>query len=278
MSSRRGSAPSLARSQEPGAAASERSADGASVYVYGIIPADATLDSGLTGVGDPPGAVKLIRLGQIAAVCSEVSAPWSLGSPPDLTRHAQILDGSAAAVPVLPMRFGTILPGEDDVARELLGPNHDVYAAALAELAGRAQFVVKGRYAEEAILREVLSENAEAARLRERIRAASAPGLARNAQIRLGEIISRAITAKRENDTRMLAARLDGHCDASVVRQPRHERDAVQMAVLVRTDKLDWLQQTVGDLARQWHGRVDLRLLGPMAAYDFVATTETGGA
>ncbi len=247
------------------------------VYVYGIVPADATPGRDLTGVGDPPGPVTVIRCGHVAALVSQVSAPWSLGSPRDLTRHAQILDSSASSVPVLPMRFGTMLADEDEVACELLEPNHDLFATALGELAGRVQYVVKARYDEEAIIREVLSENAQAARLRERIRG-SAPGLTGSARIRLGEIVSRAIAAKRYNDTRVVTARLDGHCEASVIREPKHERDAVHMAVLVRTGKQDGLQRTLGDLAREWRGRVDLRLLGPMAAYDFVATSATGGA
>lgn len=249
---------------------------GPGMYVYGIVPEYVTPDRDLMGVGDPPGAVKLVRHGRVAALVSEVGAPWSVGSPQDLTRHARILDASAATVPVLPMRFGTILAAEDAVVGELLAPSHDLLALALGELAGRAQYIVKGRYAEEAILREVLSENPQARRLRALVRG-SGPGLTDGARIRLGEIVSHAIDAKRENDTRVLAARLDGHCDASVVREPRHERDAVHMAVLVRTSEVDWLRRTVGNLVGEWQGRVDLRLLGPMAAYDFVATT-AGGA
>ncbi|EID77329.1 MULTISPECIES: GvpL/GvpF family gas vesicle protein [Rhodococcus] len=37
-------------------------------------------------------------------------------------------------------------------------------------------------------------------------------------------------------------------------------------------DRWDELEQTVGELARDWDGRIEMRLLGPLAAYDFAGT------
>jgi hypothetical protein len=34
------------------------------------------------------------------------------------------------------------------------------------------------------------------------------------------------------------------------------------------------MEQVIDDLARDWAGRIEVRLLGPMAAYDFVGATE----
>jgi hypothetical protein len=54
------------------------------------------------------------------------------------------------------------------------------------------------------------------------------------------------------------------------VREPTHELDAVHVAFLVDTDRESEMEQVIDDLARDWEGRIELRLLGPMAAYDFV--------
>jgi Gas vesicle synthesis protein GvpL/GvpF len=51
----------------------------------------------------------------------------------------------------------------------------------------------------------------------------------------------------------------------------------VQIAVLVRSSQARDVQDAVSDQAARWAGRVDLRLLGPMAAYDFVATKTRNG-
>jgi hypothetical protein len=139
-------------------------------YVYGIVPGDVELVADARGVGDPPGRVHLVRHGGIAAMVSDVNLTGQLGTAEDLITHARVVDGAAAEVPVLPLRFGAVMTTEEAVAGELLAAHHDEFTAALEELEGRAEFLVKGRYAEEAMLAEVLAEVPEAARLREEIR------------------------------------------------------------------------------------------------------------
>lgn len=245
------------------------------IYLYGILPGDIELTSDMTGVGDPPGEVRVVRSGDLAALVSEVDVSGPLGSPDDLAAHKEILDASAADAPVLPMRFGAVVASEDAVTRELLDEHHDEFARALAELDGKAQYVVKGRYVEQAILHEVLSENQDAARLRDEIRGAGGDAT-RQARIQLGEIVNDAVARKREKDTHALGRAMAGHCEASLVRDPTHELDAVHVAFLVRVEQEKEIERAVKDLGEQWDGRVELRLLGPMAAYDFVAATETG--
>ena len=108
----------------------------------------------------------------------------------------------------------------------------------------------------------------EAARLAKRIRGRD-PNATRQARIRLGQIISNAIVAKRAADTRALAEVVAPCCAASAVREPTHELDAVHLALLVQATRPDDLEQAVSDLASGWEGRVEIRLLGPMAPYDF---------
>jgi len=252
------------------------SADRQGCYVYGIFPGDVQVDSDVTGVGDPPAGIKAVRDGDLAAVISTVELGRPLGTPEDLRAHKRILDDSVTEVPVLPMRFGSVLSDEDAVATELLQANHDEFAAALREIDGRVQYVVKGRYVEPAILAEVLSENREAQRLRQKIKGAD-PAATRDASIQLGEIVSDAIEVKRADDSRLLSERMDGHCVASAVRAPSHELDAAHVALLIEQGREDELERVIDRLAADWEGRVDLRILGPMAAYDFVVTSAPRG-
>jgi gas vesicle protein GvpL/GvpF len=240
-------------------------------YVYGIVPADVEPAGDVPGVGNPPGRIQLVRHGSLAALVSEVDLAGTLGTPDDLRAHAQILDATAAEVPVLPLRFGTVMATRDAVAGNLLAVYQDAFATALADVEGRAQYVVKGRYVEQAVLAEALAEIPEAARLAEQIRGKD-PDATRHARIRLGEIINKAITVKRNADTRALGEIVAPHCVASVAREPTHELDAVHVALLAEITRQDELEQALSDLAADWDGRIELRLLGPQAPYDFTPT------
>ncbi|MFR9772152.1 GvpL/GvpF family gas vesicle protein [Nocardia sp. SC052] len=240
-----------------------------SVYVYGIVPADVEPEPHASGVGDPPGEVSVIRHGEIAALVSMLESDRPLGTPDDLTAHAELLDGSAAVAPVLPLRFGAVMTDTEAVENELLGANEDEFRSALEQLEGRAQFVVRGRYVENTILRELLDENAEAARLAGEIRD-KPEDATRNERIALGEMINQAIESKRAEDTRKVVAELEEFEPLVNQREPTHEEEAVHIAVLVELDRQKDLEETLRRLGEDWDGRVELNLLGPMAAYDFV--------
>jgi hypothetical protein len=93
----------------------------------------------------------------------------------------------------------------------------------------------------------------------------------------LGEMVNEAINAKREADTQAFADAVVPVCALTVLRDPSHEMDAIHLALLVETDRQEELGQKIEEFSRQWAGRIDLRLLGPMAPYDFVATQKPGG-
>lgn len=247
------------------------------VYVYGILPGDIELERGATGVGDPPGEVRVVRHGDLAALVSDVDPGKPLGRPGDLFAHEELLDATAVAVPVLPLRFGALVSSDDAVSEELLQAHHDEFATALSQLDGRVEYVVRGRYDEQAVLREVLGKNPQAARLAEQIRGAD-PDATRELRIQLGEILNTEVAAKREQDTRALGDAVAGVVEASVVRAPSSELDAVHTAFLVTADAEEDLADAVGQLAIRWEGGVDLNLIGPLAAYDFVgAPAATSG-
>lgn len=240
-------------------------------YVYGILPEDVEMTEDALGVGDPPAKVRIVRHGEIAALVSDVDVDRPLGRAQDLVAHERLLDDVAAEVPVLPLRFGAVMTTPEAVVEELLTPHHDSFAAALKQIEGRSQFVLKARYAEQPVLIEVLSENAEARQLRDRIRQLPEE-VTRSERMRLGELITHIIAAKREADTQAVVERFEPVTAAAVVREPSHERDAAHVAFLVENDRWDDFERAVEELRADWGARVEVRLLGPMAPYDFVVS------
>jgi hypothetical protein len=237
-------------------------------YVYGVVFADDAAGKHTRGVGDNPG-LEFVRHERIAALTSEVDLNRPLGTPDDLIAHERVLDAAAARGPVLPMRFGSVMTSGDAVKGELLADHYDELVAALDDLKGRAEFVVRGRYAQDVILTEVLRENPDAARLADDIRGKDST-VTMDARIRLGELVSAAIAAKREADTAVLAEALAPDCAGVLVREPTHDTDAAYLALLADRDCQAVIEKKLSRLAEKWEGRVGLELLGPLAPYDFV--------
>lgn len=213
---------------------------GKGIYVYGILPGDVEMAAGTRGVGERPGPLRVVRSSGLAALISEVDLSGRLGSPDDHRAHREILDATATEVPVLPLPFGTVLANEETAAEKLLVAHHDEFAAALEQLEGRVEFLVKGRYAAGAAPDEAAPENNRAAR--------------------------------RRADTQALEQAMQAVCVASAACEPADELDAVHVAFLVPADKESDAEQVIEDLARDWEGRIEVQLQGPMAAYDFVGT------
>jgi hypothetical protein len=242
-------------------------------YVYGIVDGNVEVQPDTRGIGDPPVPVELVTANDVAALVSEIDLDRPVGTPDDLQAHQDILDAAVVDTAVLPLRFGAVLASRDAVATELLEPHHDEFAAALSQLSGQAQYVIRARYDEPTLLREVVEDDPEVVRLRDRIDGQPVEST-QTERIRLGELVNEAVAAKRDADTQAVISRLEPVSVAMAIREPTHEEDAAHVAVLTQLTQEGDLVAAVQDLAREWQGRVNTRLLGPMAAYDFVVSTQ----
>jgi Gas vesicle synthesis protein GvpL/GvpF len=243
-------------------------------YVYGIVEPEVELVPDTPGVGDPPGAVEIVDHGRVSALVSPLVSDHPLGRDEDLRAHQEILDATAAEVPVLPLRFGAVLSSREAVVEELLAPHEDEFAAALSTLAGEAQYVLRARYDESALMREILAANPEAAALREQLIDRD-PATRRPLELRLGELVNAAVEAKRAADTQAVIDAVEPVAVSVSIRPPTDEEDAAHVAMLVERSKEPDLEGLLGALAEDWQGRAAVRLLGPMAPYDFVVTNRS---
>ena len=110
-----------------------------------------------------------------------------LGTRDDLIAHERVLDTVAERTAVLPMRFPAVVE-EQGVVDELLAPNQDRFVEALARLDGLAQFTLKGRYEQDAVLREIAEADPKIMALRERVRELPEDASYYD-RIRLGELV-----------------------------------------------------------------------------------------
>lgn len=244
-------------------------------FVYGIVLAGTVLpdDPGDPGdevvglTGEPP---TVVDHGDIAALVDVIDTDRALGTRADLLTYSKVLDAvAAAATPVVPVRFGSLLVDLEEVTTELLAANHEHFAALLDELAGRVQYIVRARYHPDVALAEVVTERDDIAALREQTRD-EPEELTYQRRIRLGELVAGALEQKRSVDAQPMIDAVAAHAASYRVREVAGQDDLVEIALLMDLAAVPDLEAAAETLAEAHHERVRMQLRGPIAPYDFV--------
>lgn len=236
-------------------------------YVYGILAASARVPS-RTGIGDAP--LELIAGDGIAALVSDVPGGGDLRMGRDaMTAHARVLEEAHSHGTVLPMRFGVVMAGDNEIRSQLLDAHHDELVDQLADFEGKVELKLRGTYEEDALMREVVREDQDVARLRESLRGAPEDATYYG-RIQLGELIARAIERKREVDSREILESLTPLALAVEVAEATHERVVLSASFLIEHDQIDEFDAAVDRIGRSQADRMRLKYTGPLPPHSFV--------
>lgn len=241
--------------------------EGRGVLVYGVVDASSKVPAGLTGLDDAP--VTSVRHGRVAAVVGEITLDRPPGRRAELVAYSTVLDTLAEAGAVAPVQFGSVLLDEQAVVEDLLAPNEDEFAELLVQLEGRTQFNLRATYLEEVVLTELVQTDPEIRELRELTR-----GLPEDAaygeRVRLGELVARALEERSGADADVLLDAITPLVAGCNVRPGGGADHVLDAALLVDDDRRDEVVDRLEGLAEAVHERMRLRLVGPVAPYDFV--------
>ena len=247
--------------------------DGAdeALFVYGVVRAGSGgLDrraDGLTGIRGAP--VDFIVAGSVAAAVTTVA----LEEPPrrraDLLAYQSVLDALHRAGPVAPVQFGSVLWDAGTVVEDLLLPQEQAFNALLDRLDGKQQYNVRASFIEEAVLADLVATDPDVAALRARTK--EQPEAATyHERVRLGELVARALEDRSADEAEVLWAAIEPLVAEHRVRTPPSARQVLDVALLVDADRTAALVERLEDLAEAVHERIRMRLVGPLAPYDFV--------
>ena len=237
-------------------------------FVYGVVAeAPGRVPEGLTGVGGAP--VRSVGHGPVAAVVGEIDLERTTGRRADLVAYSQVLDELAATGAVAPVQFGSVLVDEQSIVEELLAPNEQHFVELLAGLNGRAQFNLRASFHEHVVLGEVVAADPEIRRLHELTR--DLPEEAAYAdRVRLGELVARALEDKRVLEVEALLDSILPLTAGYSLRSGAGIEHLLDVALLVDDERRSEFEDHLEGLAEAVHERIGLRLVGPVAPYDFV--------
>jgi hypothetical protein len=235
-------------------------------YVYGVVPAREGARPSLRGIDDAE--VEFVDYGELAAAVAEIALDRPPGRRAELMAHSAVLDALASQGAVVPVQFGSILEEYDSVVHDLLEVGHDRFVGLLERLEGTQQFNLRATYLEDQGLREVVESDPAIAELRGRTRGLP-QGTMHPDLVRLGELVARAMEAKRDQDANMLLEGVRPMVLDEAVRAGDGMDHLLDVALLVDTARVPEFEDQLELLAEAFHERFRLRLTGPVAPYDF---------
>src|SRR5579884_119870 len=136
------------------------------IYVYGVMRSEdgeraaQAQDNGLT----------TIEHGGISALVTMVGEGDLKLRRESALAHSDTLQAAFEHGPVLPVRFGTVLPDADTLTAKLLAPRENALRARLEALDGLVEMQVKASYLEEPLLRSILDSDPRLTRTATRLR------------------------------------------------------------------------------------------------------------
>jgi hypothetical protein len=235
-------------------------------YVYGIVEGKAPAPAG-AGIGGSP--LRLIADNGAAALVSELDQQQLTLGREELLAHAHVLEDAVASGTVLPMRFGVVMDGDEEVRQRLLRAHADELRTQLERFADKVEVSIRATYDEHRLMREVLAENPDVKHLRDSLRG-KPDDATYYERIRLGELVSKAVERKREADSARILEALWPFASDVQVATGAHERVALSAAFLVERKRLREFDQVLEGFAGGQAGRLRFKYTGPLAPHSFV--------
>lgn len=244
------------------------SAENQTVWVYGVVPADASLDELEHRDGLPE--VWVVESGDIAAIVGKAPEKDEKATRDQALAHARVLEAAVVDAPVVPFRFGMMVPGGDEqVGSDLLEARHDELTELLKRVRDWLQLTLKVYYHEDALLREILDNEPEIEQLREQMKQGDEVAT-RDVRVRVGELVGNAVQQRRERDTADILERLKPVSIAAVDDGLEKEYMVLNVPFLVERGRQQEFEDAVEEVAQERRERMRFRMIGPMPAYSFI--------
>lgn len=230
------------------------------IYLYGVVRAGHPApDRG--GLGQPPGEVRVVESGAVAALVSELPDDYAVQEE-DARTHLHVLVSALGHGPVVPLRLGTAAADDDEVRSEVLGATADDLRQTLDAIDGLVELHVDADDDEADVLASIGS---------------AAPTLAGSAdlasRIEVGRQVAALVTEHRQAVATEIVERLRrlavDDVARSVIAGP--EDPVLRWAFLVRAEDVELFDDAIIALRSEYPG-LTFRYIGPLPAAHFVAS------
>lgn len=241
-------------------------------YVYAIIPSGERITFGPIGLGGRGDHVYSQPHAEVAAVLSECPALDFRRMTKEklvlyLAAHQQLTETIMQRYPtVLPVKFGTLLEGEEEV-ESVLHSGYGGLRGALQAMEGKVELEVVATWDMGQVFAEIGEED-DVAALRAEI--ASKPAQQTFPQrLKLGQMVKASLDRRKEGHCDTMLAFLAGHAADVQVNIAPSDSVVMNVAFLIEADRQDDFCRKVHELDARFDSRLSFKVVGPLPPYSF---------
>ena len=239
-------------------------------YIYGFISANKLKYLGPIGIEQ--GEVYTLPYQDIAAVVSDLPFIQFDSLPKEallrnLAVYQTVIEKVMKDNHIIPMKYGLMAQGEEELKR-ILEKGYGQIKTNLKEMENKIELDVAALWSDlETVLKEI-GEEEEIKRLKQEA-ASKAPDQIFEIKINVGKLVKGSLDKKREKCASeildVLKKEAEDHCSHPVM----DDSMIMNVAFLINKDKRETFESKVDDLDKQYKGRVNFRIVGPLPPYSF---------
>ena len=238
-------------------------------YIYCIIETKQERNFGPVGIGGRSDEVLTIGYDDLSMVVSNYPLTKITANRENMLTHQKVIEEVMKEFDgVLPVRFGTIASGADEV-RNLLDRRYREFKTALGDMGHKVELGVKGIWKNmDAIFSEIVKGNEAIKNLKRALAEGNSNDM--QAKMGLGRMVKKALDEKKEKQAGEIVDRLRRTSYEHKLNNTIGDEMFMNAAFLVDKGREKEFDNIIEDLSNEYKDRVRFMYAGPLPVFNFV--------
>ena len=238
-------------------------------YIYCIIESKQERNFGSIGVGEQGDEVLTIGYDDLSMVVSNHSITKLAANRQNMIGHEKVIEEVMKEFDsVLPVRFGTIACGADEI-RNLLDRRYREFKSALRDMEHKVELGVKGIWNDmDVVFSEIVEGNETIKNLRKQLKGKGSQNV--QVKINIGQLVKKELDQKKEKQAEEIVDRLRRMSYEYKLNKTIGDEMFMNAAFLVDKVREKEFDNTMDDLCDEYEDKMKFMYAGPLPVFNFV--------
>jgi len=238
-------------------------------YIYCIIESKQERNFGPIGIGERGDELLTIGYDDLSMVVSNHPIAKLTANRENFVGHEKAIEEVMKEFDsVLPVRFGTIASGADEI-RNLLDRRYREFKSALRDMEHKVELGVKGIWNDmDVVFSEIVEGNETIKNLRKQLKGKGSQNV--QVKINIGQLVKKELDQKKEKQAEEIVDRLRRMSYEYKLNKTIGDEMFMNVAFLVDKGREKEFDNTMDDLCDEYEDKMKFMYAGPLPVFNFV--------